>query len=86
MVVDVEVRRWDSLVEGAPGGDNSDDNKAIHPIEGRTIQGRNDGQSRIEELHARLKVQADFLCVKRDVSLHQSGVAPDRIRHADWYL
>ena len=49
-----------TIIWGA-GGDNSDDNKARHPIEGWTIRGRDDRQSRTEEIHARLKLQAIFL-------------------------
>ena len=45
--------------------------------------GKERRQSHTEEGHARLAVQADSLRGRLYVSLHQSSVASDRVRHAD---
>ena len=59
--MDAVVRHWESLVAGATGWVNSDEDEAGQTTEGRTIRGRGDGKSRVEEVQALLKVQAEFL-------------------------
>ena len=60
VVVDAVVCHWDSLVAGSMGRDNSNDDEAGQPTEGRTIRGKEDGRRRAEEGHALLKVQIAF--------------------------
>ena len=62
VVVDAVFGHWESLVVGViVGGGGSADNEAGQTMEGRTIQGMNDGRRQEEEVNTSLKVQAAFL-------------------------
>ena len=59
VVVDEVVRHWELLVAGETGGSNYDDREG-QMTTGRMIQGRDNGQRRTEEGHAKLTAQEAF--------------------------